>query len=104
MAASNPARRIQLLLPWLVLGSALTLAGCGSQPSDELENKLARAEAAATRAETAQKAAEAAAKRAENDMNSAANADVDTASNQPEETTQNEPAADPNANQSSPDN
>lgn len=98
-----PARRGKFALPWFVLAPALALAGCGSQPGDDLEMKFARAEAAATRAENAQKAAEAAAKRAENDKIAAASEDVDTSKNHPAEPTQDEPEADQTSDDNSAD-
>ncbi|MFM5930532.1 MAG: hypothetical protein ACKOPQ_06460 [Novosphingobium sp.] len=45
-------------------GAILVLSGCGSSRAGELEEKLARAEQAAIRAENAQKAAEKAAQKA----------------------------------------
>ncbi|MFM5906678.1 MAG: hypothetical protein ACKOPO_03670 [Novosphingobium sp.] len=47
-----------------ICGAILLLSGCGSGRAGELEEKLARAEQAAIRAETAQKAAEKAAQKA----------------------------------------
>ena len=88
-----------MALPWLILAPALALAGCSSQPGDELEKKFARAEAAAARAENAQKAAEAAAARAENDKIAAASEDVDTSKNHPNEPAQDEREGDASTNQ-----
>ena len=96
MPESSPARRRILLLPWLVLAPALALAGCGSKAGDEMESRIARAEAAAVRAENAQKGAEAAAARAENDKIAAASEDVDMAKRGPEDEPRSEPEVDPN--------
>ena len=98
MPESSPARSRKLLLPWLVLVPALALAGCGSSAADEMESRVARAEAAAQRAENAQRGAEAAAARAENDKIAAASEDVDMAKRRPEDEPRSEPEVDPNQN------
>ncbi len=84
----------KLPLALLVIAPALALAGCGSQAENDMETRLARAEAAATRAENAQKAAEEAAKRAENDKIAAASEEVDLAPREPQDSSSNEPTAD----------
>jgi hypothetical protein len=80
------------------MAPALALAGCGSKTSDELEARLARAEAAAQRAEKAQHAAEAAAARAKSDRIATDEVSPDAG----EDAQSSEPEADPN--QSSSDN
>ena len=98
MPERSPANSRKLRLSWLALAPALALAGCGSQLSDEMETRIARAEAAATRAENAQKAAEAAAARAENEKIAAASEEVDLAKRRPEDEPRSEPEVDPNQN------
>jgi hypothetical protein len=97
---SEPARRRKLFFPWLFMAPVLALAGCGSKASDELEARLARAEAAAQRAEKAQHAAESAAARAKSDRNAAASEEGDVTPNDEESAQRSEPEADPNQSSS----
>ncbi len=73
MSDTKPLRKRNLPLIIMSLAPAMLLAACNTQEKQEMAAALARAEAAAQRAENAQHDAEAAAARARSDKLAAAN-------------------------------